>query len=186
MSCRPVDASEIPVLHPVAVLRDAWSERADGSGIVPWSRFDPLDFPQVLPWVLLLRQDDPRQPDRLRYTICGDGCRQTFGFSYQGKWFGDDLPAETVSQRLQEFSAVRAGRGPLYAFTPCPVPGRDFIDVYRGVFGFSSAPGLTDRFMIVLAPHNVRVPGRRHAAQRPACGDAGIDTAVRDIRPRSR
>lgn len=40
-----------------------------------------VDFPQVLPWVLLLRIEDPRKPDRLRYASCGDGCRQTFCFS---------------------------------------------------------------------------------------------------------
>ena len=160
MSYRSIDPSEMPGLHPVAQIRDRWHDLADGAGIAPWSRFDPLDYPSVLPWVLLLRQEDPAAPDRLRYTICGDGCRQTFGFSFQGKVFGEDLPSDAVAQRLAEFKAVRAGRGPIYSFTPLPVSDRDFIDVYRGVFGFTVDGRNVDRFLVVLAPDNVRVQTR--------------------------
>ncbi len=174
MGFRSIHPSEVPDLHPVAQIRDCWSELAGGSGIAPWSRFDPLDFPEVLPWVLLLRQEDPADPDRLRYTICGDGCRQTFGFSYQGKLFGDDLPAEAVAQRLDEFRAIRDGQGPLYSFTPLPISDREFIDIYRGVFGFSVDGLGVDRFLVVLAPDNVRVPSR----SAPATETVGVPSAV--------
>lgn len=163
MGYRAIDPSEIPALHPVAQIRDRWIELADASGIAPWDRFDPLDHPAVLPWVMLLRQDDPAEPGLLRYAICGDGCRQTFGFSYQGKMFGEDLPPEAVRERLNEFAVIRAGRGPLYSFTPLPVSDREFIDVYRGVFGFASAGHAVDRIFVVLAPTNVRLTARQSA-----------------------
>ena len=41
-----------------------------------------------------------------------------------------------------------------------PVADRGFINVYRGVFGFSADTGTIDRYMIVIAPDNVRVPNR--------------------------
>lgn len=160
MSYRPVDAADIPAQHPVAELRDGWGERADSGGIVPWSQFDPMDFAHILPWVMLLRREDGDDPERLRYAICGEGCRQTFGFSYQGKIFGADLPADAVARRLAEFAAIRAGQGPLYSFTPLPVSDREYIDVYRGVFGLASAGAVVDRYMVVLAPANVRVAAR--------------------------
>ena len=161
MSYRSIEPSEVPALHPVAQIRDVWPSLAGDDGVASWRRFDPFDHPQVLPWVLLLRQEDPAQPDRLRYAVCGDGCRQTFGFSFQGKWFGEDLPAAAVASRLAEFTAIREGRGPIYSFTPLPVSDREFIQVYRGVFGFSSDGAGVDRYLIVLAPDNVRVAGRR-------------------------
>lgn len=161
MSYRSIEPSEVPALHPVAQIRDVWPSLAGEGGVASWRRFDPFDYPQVLPWVLLLRQEDPAEPGRLRYAVCGDGCRQTFGFSLQGKWFGDELPAAAVANRLAEFAAVRQGRGPIYSFTPLPISDREFIQVYRGVFGFSSDGAGVDRYLIVLAPDNVRVAGRR-------------------------
>lgn len=163
MGYRPIHPSEVPALHPVAQIRDVWPSLAGTGGIAQWRRFDPFDYPQVLPWVMLLRQDDAEQPDRLRYAVCGDGCRQTFGFSFQGRWFGDGLSDEAIASRLAEFAAIRAGSGPIYSFTPLPLSDRAFIDVYRGVFGFTSEGSGVDRYLIVLAPQNVRVPGRRPA-----------------------
>lgn len=174
MSYRSIASSEVPALHPVAQIRDVWPALAGAGGVASWRAFDPFDYPQVLPWVMLLRQEDPAQPDRLRYAVCGDGCRQTFGFSFQGRWFGDGLPEPVVASRLAEFRAVRDGRGPIYSFTPLPISDREFIEVYRGVFGFSSDGALVDRYLIVLAPVNVRVAGRRPG---PA-GQAGPSRAT--------
>lgn len=172
MGYRPIQPLEVPALHPVAQIRDVWSTLADAGGVAPWRRFDPFDHPQVLPWVMLLRQEDPADPDRLRYAVCGDGCRQTFGFSYQGKRFGEGLPDEAVTSRLAEFAAIRAGRGPIYSYTPLPLADRDFIEVYRGVFGFRSEGEAVDRYLIVLAPVNVRVAARRAPTAGPAAGRA--------------
>lgn len=159
MGYRTIAPTDLPPLHPVAQFRDRWPDLADGAGVAPWSRFDPTAYPHVLPWVLLLRQEDPRRPDRLRYTICGEGCREAFGFSYHGKLFGEDLPRRAVEERLAEFAAIRRGSGPLYSFTPLPVSEREFIDVFRGVFGFSTDGRGVDRYLIVLAPDDARVPG---------------------------
>lgn len=175
MGYRSVDPADIPAMHPVAQIRDVWPALAGSGGIAPWQRFDPLDHPQVLPWVLLLRQDDPKAPDRLRYAICGDGCRQTFGFSYQGSWFGDGLPQAAANRRMTEFAAVRAGRGPVFTFSPLPLRDRDFISVYSGVFGFSSDGRSVDRLLIVLAPENVRLAARCPA--RPAMTNAAPASA---------
>jgi|GEM_PF-908050 len=141
MSYRPVDPAEIPEQHPVAELRDGWGERADSRGIVSWSQFDPMDFAHILRWVMLLRRED-----------------------------GADLPADAVARRLAEFAAIRAGQGPLYSFTPLPVSDREFIDVYRGVFGLGSTEGVVDRYMVVLAPANVRAASRA-AARRDGRGE---------------
>lgn len=161
MPFRAVEPNSIPAQHPVAHLRDAWPSLSGPGGYACWLRFDPLDFPRVLPWVMLLRQQDPAQPERFTYMVCGEGCRQAFGFSYQGKVFGEDLPAAAVSARLREFASIRAGAGPLYSTTPLPLPDREFVEVYRGVFGLSSDGAWIDRFLIVLAPVNVRLAARR-------------------------
>ena len=180
MPFRAIDPQSVPPQHPVACLRDAWPAMCGPDGIVSWSSFDPLDIPQVLPWVLLLRQDDPVDPARLSYVICGEGCRQTFGFSYQGKTFGEDLPPSAVARRLQEFATVRAGGGPLYSETPLPVPGRDFIEVYRGVFGLSTDGEWVDRILIVIAPVSIRLPARSSpSSATPGTADAPAPASPR-------
>lgn len=157
MGFRSINPDHIPTRHPVAVVRDWWRGTGNGS-IAPWSCFDPVDHAGALPWVMLLRQEKPGDAELLRYVVCGDGCRQAFGFSYQGKLFGEDLPADAFARRQAEFAQVRAGLGPLFSTTPLPLSDREFIEVYRGVFGFASEDTTVDRYLVVLAPVNVRVP----------------------------
>src|SRR5512138_82166 len=156
---RALDISAMPADHPVAVFHRFWCEAAGGSGWAPWAAFDPSQHPAILPWVLLLKLEGPSAGDTSawRYAVCGTGCTALFGFSYQGKLFGENLPPEAAAQRMAEFERAIAGEGPQFSHTELPIPGKDFVAVYRGVFPFATASDGVDRLFVVLARDDTRV-----------------------------
>ena len=157
MSFKEIQLEDIGRYHPVSVLASRWPDLSGGESIAPWSAFRPFDFPKLLPWMMVLKQEEQGDPAFLRYTICGDGCQQTFGFSYRGKIFGEDLPDDAIRERLVEFSHVRSGKGPVYSSATLPIEERSSIRVFRGTFGFSNEAGQVDRIMVILAPVTVEV-----------------------------
>lgn len=151
MAHEEIQLNDIPAAHPVAVFADFWIAAAADRPAPEWREFDATQHPKVLPWVLLLQ---PEPNGSLRYSICGTGCTSVFGFSYEGKEFGDGLPAEAVEIRKKEFARAQAGEAPLFSKSSVPIENREYIDVFRGVFPFL-APDLTlQRMMVVISPVN--------------------------------
>lgn len=154
MPIRPVDLSEVPAAHPVAVFQRFWLKAAGAEAWAPWAAFDPAEHPAILPWVLLLRREaaaDGNEAPSWRYTVCGTGCTALFGFSYQGKLFGEDLPPDAAAERMVEFERAISGQGAQFSAARLPIPGKDFVKILRGVFPFASRPGEVDRLFVVLA-----------------------------------
>ncbi len=155
MSFKEIDLASVPDRHPVAVFAKFWQQAADGKAVARWERFDPADHPRALPWIMLLKREPGGEfagGPRLRYAVCGTSLNSLFGFSYQGKLFGEDLPPDAVVRRRVEFDRVMAGSGPLYSHTELPIPDKDFHLVYRGVFAFENGGDEVDRICVVIAP----------------------------------
>lgn len=160
MSYKQISVLEVPRGHPVAVFAAFWTLASNGAVSLPWSVFDPAQHKDVLPWVLLLKREgdaDPALEQSWSYAICGTGCTELFGRDYQGKTFGDDLPAQTVLERKAEIDRLIAGSGPLFSHTPLPCEGREFVQVFRAAFAFSDAAGVVDRIFFVLAREDERL-----------------------------
>ena len=160
MPFRPVDLSEIPQRHPVAVFHRFWAQAAAGAPLASWSAFDPIDHPAVLPWVLLLKAEGVAVPGAARawrYAVCGTGCTELFGFSYQGKLFGEGMPAEAARRRMVEFDRAIEGKGAQFSHTELPIPDRDFVAVFRGVFPFATHGEEVDRLLVVLAGEGLSI-----------------------------
>ena len=159
MPIRSIDLAEIPAAHPVAVFHGFWMEAAKGEAWAPWASFDPAQHPAILPWVLLLKRETPAAedgPPAWRYAVCGTGCTELFGFSYQGKLFGENLPPDAVAQRMVEFDRAVGGQGAQFSHTDLPIPGKDFVAVFRGVFPFATGTAGVDRLFVVLARDDTR------------------------------
>lgn len=154
MSIREITQAELPSGHPAAVFYRFWVQAAGGRPWVSWSRFDATEHPSVLPWVLLLKcEPDPEAPQgrRWRYVVCGTGCTDLFGFSYEGKLFGTAMSEAAALERLAEFDRVVGGAGPLFFDSHLPIPQREFVRVLRGIFPFSTGDGDIDRLFVVVA-----------------------------------
>lgn len=159
MSIREIPLTELPSAHPAAVFFRFWEQAAEGRAWAPWSSFDAVDHPSILPWVLLLKREPAETGSgemQWRYAVCGTGCTELFGFSYQGKLFGAGMPAEAAAKRLAEFQRVGDGEGPLFFDSHLPIPTREFVRVLRGIFPFSTGGGVIDRLFVVVAREDTR------------------------------
>lgn len=140
---------QIPLEHPVAQFNAMWEKLATAEKPVRWSLVTPEEVAPMLPWLLLL---ELQSDGRYYYRICGTRCETFFGLSYQGKYFGDDLPPEAVEQRRQEFEAVVRNGNPIFSETTLPIPEKEDREIYRGVFGFSSDGQIIDKLSVIIAP----------------------------------
>ena len=159
MSIREISLADVPPAHPAARFFQFWKTAAEGRPWASWKSFDAIDHPAVLPWVLLLkREGSAGAAATWRYAVCGTGCTELFGFSYQGKFFGEGMPPGAAAERLAEFQRIIEGAGPLFFVSHLPIPDREFVRVLRGLFPFSSrGDGDIDRLFIVVAREDTRI-----------------------------
>lgn len=144
-----IDIQKIPHEHPVAVFNNLFHTLEAEHRPVPWSAVKPEAAATAIPWLLLL---EPQQDGRYYYRICGTGCEMLFGRPHAGGFFGEDIPKAAIDKRLEEFSVVQAGGGPLLSETTLPMEGKESREIYRGVFGFSSGGECVDKIGVVIAP----------------------------------
>lgn len=148
-----IEPSSIAAEHPVAQFYANWCEMDRLGELTPWSVFSPMQMPRILPWMLLLEK---QAEEKYYYRVCGSSCEQLFGQSYQGKYLGDGLPDDAARIRLREFKQVEDSGQPLFSEANLPISGKEFIEVYRGTFGFSQAGEFVDRILVVIAPKQSR------------------------------
>lgn len=154
MPYRRYDYLDVPVKHPVGDFARYWFDHRIGTSTPSIKDLDVSKLLRVVPWMMVLRAEEG---GRLRYELCGDGCSRTFGFSYEGKLFGEGLPADAVETRRREFEIAWADGKPLFSKTELPIPDRADIVVYRGVFPFLTASGENEGIAVVLAPVEQRI-----------------------------
>jgi len=158
MSIREISLADVPPAHPAARFFRFWKQASGGKPWAPWSAFDATEHATVLPWVLLLKREAASGGAvQWRYSVCGTGCTELFGFSYQQKLFGEGMPPEAAAERLAEFQRIIDGEGPLFFLSGLPIPDREFVHVLRGLFPFSrKGDGDIDRLFIVVAREDTR------------------------------
>lgn len=146
--------ADVPARHPVGVMLRHWSDWGGDRQCIGWTTFDPIAFPKLLPWVLLLR---PEEDGCLRYAVSGGKCDRMFGIRYQGKVFGEGLPPEAVAARREEFDIAVNERRALLSRVKIPLEGKDHTEIYRGVFPFLSEHGALERLLVLAAPVDLRI-----------------------------
>lgn len=65
-----------------------WSACAADTGPEGFPEFDPIDVPDLLPFLYLLERDG----ERLRYRVSGDSVNQLFMREHTGRFFDDVVP----------------------------------------------------------------------------------------------
>ena len=149
-----IACSEIPEDHPVRVFSRCWFKETSGGKLFSWSVFNPMKFPTILPWVLVI---DCLPNEEYRYRLCGTGCEQLLNVNLTGEKFGAHVDPGWAKSQLPTFTAIKTGQGPIFSGGFAPVVDRDHIRVFRGLFAFSSNGEAIDRMIAVLAPDTARI-----------------------------
>jgi hypothetical protein len=153
MPFKSVAAEDIPEGHPVRAFLKHFEEHKAAGDVMSGRDFDPLHVASLLPWLLILDALPRETPPIYRYRFAGPKCCELFGIDYTGKLLGDDLPAEAVELRREEFHQVIERRVPLFSLASIPLAGKEHIQIYRGVFPLAKQDeDFIDQLHVVVAP----------------------------------
>ena len=142
----------MPDRHPVAVFARYWdSKRGAGNTLPCRNDLKPSEMLPSIPWLMILERSGEAPDWQFRYRLAGTGCTELFGIDYTNKLLGENLLPEGTRIRQLEFERTLSSREPIFSKTPLPVPNREFITAYRGVFPVSSDGVDADQIFCVIA-----------------------------------
>ena len=144
-----ITRSEIPLGHPILMFDAFWSGVSTDQKSACWSQFNPMSMTFVLPWIVVL---DCIQDEDYMFRLCGTGCDRMFNRSLTGTKFSDQVDRKLAKARYDDLSMVKSGSGPLYAKGNLPVPDRDHVKVFRGLYGFTAGADEINRLVLIIAP----------------------------------
>jgi len=136
--------NDVPDAHPVRSFDRYYRIRRGRDGVLDRARLDPLDIPDLMPWLQFFEEE---APDRFRYRLMGTEVVRMIGADFTGDYLGRDISEEVRETRLAEFHAALERGEPVFSTSRLPHRHRDFLIVYRGIF-----PGRVDgRRLVYLA-----------------------------------
>lgn len=146
-----VDFEELPKDNPVFIFAEYWHRHRGDYAVLQRRDFAPENLQTVIPWLMILEE---LSESVFRYRLCGTGCVRLFGIDYTDCELGDHLPSESADTRRKEFSEVWQIEQPVYSHTRVPIPGREFIRIYRGVFPIGTPDRQPNQIFVVIAAAN--------------------------------
>ena len=157
-----IDRSAVPPLHPVDLYTEYFMSVKDREGVLRASDYDPLDIPMLLPWLMVLDETSFRGAALHRFRFVGTRLCEILGADFTGRSLSEAIAPTELERRLCEFDEVRSLRKQIYTRGGVPVPGREFIEITRGVFPVVRE-GERDvcQFHIVVAPAELRIQKSR-------------------------
>ena len=143
---------QVPDHHPVAVFARYWASKKDAATGFPCREsLKPSEMLSTIPWLLILEKTDDEPEPQFRYRLAGTGCTELFGIDYTNKLLGEHLLPEATKVRQQEFNRALRSREPIFSRTPLPIPDREFISAYRGVFPVTKGGSQANQIFCVIA-----------------------------------
>ncbi len=153
-----VSREQLPDRHPVAVFARYWSAKRDVGTCLPCrSDLKPSEMLSAIPWLLILERCGEAPEWQFRYRLAGTGCTELFGVDYTNRLLGENIDPEAMKIRRQEFFHVLNRREPVFSRTPLPIPDREFITAYRGVFPVTTDGSEADQIFCVIAADKAKI-----------------------------
>jgi len=122
----------VPIeIHPKARgLFEYWLSIHPDTGLPGRQHLDPLDIPDLLPYIWLL--DVRRTPPRFRYRLVGTKLAEIYGRDHAGRWIDEVFPhfAETLTAEHLRL-AVETGLPQWREGVPLLVRDKDFLRTTR-------------------------------------------------------
>lgn len=132
-------------------LADYWFARCSGDCVPPRASIDPIDFPALLPNIMLIERviDDAR--DRYRFRLAGTDIARYTGRELTGHFLDEALPADYHEYVRQMNRVALSRRRPIYS-SSLYHNASDFVNAitYRLIMPITSAGQGGDPDMILV------------------------------------
>lgn len=108
-----------------------WLSKAPPDRLPSRNDIDPVDIPQLLPWIVLVDVVRGGAALRLRHRLIGTGIVERVGRDVTGGYFDELYDEQHHARVLEDYACVIKSRAPLMSRIAAPVPGLDFLQYDR-------------------------------------------------------
>jgi len=126
-----------------------WEEKRAGRAMPSRADLDPVDIPDLLPFIILIDIVPPES--RLRIRLAGTEVCNRFGMDYTGR-FLDEIDFGDVREKiLADYGHAARSSAPCFTAHRFRKSDRDFYyNIERGIFPLSSDGEKPDKLLAVL------------------------------------
>lgn len=159
-------------------LADYWFARCGQNGVPPRAAIDPIDFPALLPNIILIERVIEDGRDRYRFRLAGTDIARYTGRELTGRFLDEVVPADYHEYVRQMNHVSLSRRRPIYSSSLYHDAG-DFVNAitYRLIMPMTSAEQGGDPDMILVCQF-----WQRRAEPGPWNGDwRGVTPEIRVI-----
>lgn len=152
-----VTLEDIPDQHPVAVFARLWPDLSKKGDAALWENFSPVKLAAILPWSSVIERAEVNGRTVHYMRLQGSEIEKMAGKNAQGNALEDVLAKGALDERLRELGHIFEHGGYFLSKATVPFEGRDFIDVYRGVFAFTKSGEGVDKIVMVSGSETAKV-----------------------------
>ncbi len=121
-------------------------------GRLPGRRhIDPLDVPDLLPWLTLIDVVWEQERLRLRCRLVGTGVAARFGRDITGLYAEEAYPEAYLAQALDTYGAIIGSRSPQLSRHRIPIEGREHAEYDRLILPLAADGDTVDMFLSCFA-----------------------------------
>lgn len=154
----PPGFGSIPQGHPVYHFFYAWEAMRAQRSVPPRAAFDPVQVPELLPYIAILDWQRETEGLAYRYRLVGTEVVTMLGQDPTGRYVRDLVAPERFEERRAAYATAIGERRPVFTSRSVPVRDREFIRVHTGLFPFDEQPGgNVFQLFLVAAPRDRRL-----------------------------
>lgn len=146
----PVALEDMPENHPARLFYDYWETLCPVADFALKVNFNPADIPGILPNICILKMDDSRHPPAMELTLIGEGVKKMSGVIKMADYQHNLFSGDNLTDRQHIYSALSQKPEVRFYRMKVPFPGRQFIEIIKGIFPFSSDGKKIDFFYLVI------------------------------------
>ena len=128
-----------------------WRSKAPEGRIPGRADIDPLEIPDLLPWLTLVDVIWEGARLRLRCRLIGTGVVDRFGRDITGLYAEEAYPDEYVAQALETYGAIIESRRPHLSRHRIPIEGREHAEYDRLILPLAADGDRVDMFLSCFA-----------------------------------
>lgn len=131
-------------------LLEYWRSKAPPGRLPTRQSIDPLDLPELLPWMILYDVAWEDTTPRFRFRLVGTGNVQRYGRDATGLWFEEAYEGDILASQLAVFTEVAASAKPSLMRNRLPIEGREFVEYDRLILPLASDGQTVDMLMALM------------------------------------
>ncbi len=128
-----------------------WRSKAPGGRLPGRREIDPLEVPDLLPWLTLVDVVWDQERLRLRCRLVGTGVSTRFGRDITGLYAEKVYPKAYLAQALETYGAIIESRRPHLSRHRIPVEGREHAEYDRLILPLAADGDTVDMFLSCFA-----------------------------------